>query len=135
MNVRHIECQDLFKIYQTKQSEVVALRGLDLDVSPGEFIGILGSSGSGKTTLLRILGGFERPSAGTVRIGEWNLGSLEESAVAAYRRDSVGFVWQRAAENLIPYMTAEENVMAVRFFAHFGGMQWSERELLEMVNL
>ena len=74
MNVRHIECQDLFKIYQTKQSEVVALRGLDLDVSPGEFIGILGSSGSGKTTLLRILGGFERPSAGTVRIGEWNLG-------------------------------------------------------------
>ena len=135
MDVRHIECQDLFKIYQTKQSEVVALRGLDLDVSPGEFIGILGSSGSGKTTLLRILGGFERPSAGTVRIGEWNLGSLEGSAVAAYRRDSVGFVWQRAAENLIPYMTAEENVMAVRFFAHFGGMQWSERELLEMVNL
>jgi len=135
MDLSHIECQDLFKIYQTKQSEVVALRGLDLDVSSGEFIGVLGSSGSGKTTLLRILGGFERPSAGTVRIGEWNLGTLEAAAVAAYRRDSVGFVWQKAAENLIPYMTAEENVMAVRFFAHFGEMQWTEQELLEMVDL
>jgi ABC-type lipoprotein export system ATPase subunit len=135
MDSTHIECQDLFKIYQTKQTDVVALRGLDLRVAAGEFVGVLGSSGSGKTTLLRILGGFERPSAGTVTIEGWNLEGLEEAAIAAYRRESVGFVWQRASENLIPYMTAEENVMAVRFFSRSIQMQWTERELLAMVDL
>ena len=135
MDANHIECQDLFKIYQTKQTDVVALRGLDLQVMSGEFVGVLGSSGSGKTTLLRVLGGFERPSAGIVSIGGWNLGALDETAVATYRRNSVGFVWQKASENLIPYMTAEENVMAVRFFSRFGQMQWTERELLQLVDL
>lgn len=135
MDSIHIECQDLFKIYQTKQTDVVALRGLDLKVASGEFVGVFGSSGSGKTTLLRILGGFERPSAGTVTIGGWNLGGLEETAVAAYRRESVGFVWQRASENLIPYMTSVENVMAVRFFSRFVQMQWTEQEILAMVDL
>jgi putative ABC transport system ATP-binding protein len=135
MDANHIECQDLFKIYPTKQTDVVALRGLDLNVASGEFVGVLGSSGSGKTTLLRILGGFERPSAGTVSIGGWNLDALEETAVSAYRREAVGFVWQRASENLIPYMTAEENVMAVRFFSRFNQMQWTEQELLQMVDL
>lgn len=105
-----ISCENLVKIYSLSGVEVVALQGLDLTVQPGEMVGIVGASGSGKTTLLNVLGGLDRPSAGKVRVGERDLLKLSDSELDAYRRSQVGFVWQQTTRNLIPYLTALENV-------------------------
>jgi putative ABC transport system ATP-binding protein len=105
-----IHCQGLVKIFKTKEVEVVALQGLDLDIQRGEMVAIIGSSGSGKSTLLNILGGLDRPSAGTVNVGDWNLLALTEQQYVTYKRDTVGFVWQNNARNLMPYLSALENV-------------------------
>jgi len=105
-----IHCQDLFKIYKQAELEVVVLRGLDLDVQAGEFLGIVGASGSGKTTLLNILAGLDTPSAGQVRVGERDLLDMGEQERVEYRRREVGFVWQSPSRNLLGYLTAQENV-------------------------
>ena len=106
----YIECQDLFKIYKRAELEVVALRGLDLEVQPGEFIAIVGSSGSGKTTLLNVLAGLDAPSAGQVRVGDRDLLNMSERDRVAYRLLEVGFVWQSTSRNLLPYLRAMENI-------------------------
>jgi ABC-type lipoprotein export system ATPase subunit len=106
----HIRCQDLFKIYKQAELEVVVLRGLDLEVASGEFLGIVGASGSGKTTLLNILAGLDTPSAGQVRVGERDLLDMSERERTSYRRREVGFVWQSPSRNLLGYLTAQENV-------------------------
>jgi putative ABC transport system ATP-binding protein len=105
-----IVCENLVKIYKVADLEVVALQGLDLIVQRGDMLGIVGSSGSGKTTLMNILGGLDRPSAGRVTVDGLNLLNLSETALNHYQRTKVGFVWQQAARNLIPYLTAQENV-------------------------
>lgn len=105
-----IHCENLVKIYSLSGVEVVALQGLDLTVQPGEMVGIVGASGSGKSTLLNVLGGLDRPSAGKVWVGERDLLKLSDSELDAYRRSQVGFVWQQTTRNLIPYLTALENV-------------------------
>lgn len=106
----HIVCDNLVKIYKIAHLEVVALQGLDLIVTPGEILGIVGASGSGKSTLLNILGGLDRPSAGRVWVGGMDLLKFSDIALDRYRREKVGFVWQQSARNLIPYLTALENV-------------------------
>ncbi len=106
----YIHCEDLFKIYKTEDLEVVALRGLDLRVARGEMMAIVGASGSGKSTLLNILAGLDQPSAGRVTVGERDLLTTDESDLVRYRRVEVGFVWQQTGRNLIPYLTAEQNV-------------------------
>ncbi len=106
----HIVCDNLVKIYKVAHLEVVALQGLDLVINPGELLGIVGASGSGKSTLLNILGGLDRPSAGRVWVGGNDLLKYSDSALDRYRREEVGFVWQQSARNLIPYLTALENV-------------------------
>lgn len=105
-----VDCQDLFKIYKRAELEVVALRGLDLQVAAGEFIAVVGASGSGKTTLLNILAGLDRPSAGRVMVGQRDLLTLTEKDLVTYRRWEVGFVWQTVSRNLLPYLTARDNV-------------------------
>lgn len=105
-----IECENLVKIYKQGEIEVVALQGLDLQVEKGEMVGIVGVSGSGKTTLLNILGGLDRPSAGRVTVNGQNLIKLSETELDHYRHSQVGFVWQQTSRNLIPYLTAQENV-------------------------
>jgi putative ABC transport system ATP-binding protein len=105
-----ILCDNLVKIYKVENLEVVALQGLDLAVAPGELVGIIGASGSGKSTLMNILGGLDRPSAGRVWVGGRNLLELSDSALTDYRRTQAGFVWQQGARNLIPYLTAQENI-------------------------
>ncbi len=109
-NRPYIECQDLFKIYKRAELEVVALRGLDLEVAQGEFMAIVGSSGSGKTTLLNILAGLDTPSAGRVRVGDRDLLNMSEQDRVTYRRLEVGFVWQSTTRNLLPYLKAAENI-------------------------
>ncbi|QJD84401.1 ABC transporter ATP-binding protein [Cohnella herbarum] len=105
-----IHCEGLVKIYKAADLEVFALQGLDLQIETGELMAIIGNSGSGKSTLLNMLGGLDRPSAGTLEIDGKNMLKMTERDLVRYKRESVGFVWQNNARNLIPYLTALENV-------------------------
>ncbi len=105
-----ILCDGLVKIYKVANLEVVALQGLDLLVHRGELLGVVGASGSGKSTLMNILGGLDRPSAGRVTVDGRDLLKMSDADLNAYRSTRVGFVWQQGARNLIPYLSALENV-------------------------
>lgn len=105
-----IRCENLVKIYKTSDVEVVALQGLDLDVKKGELMAIVGNSGSGKSTLLNMLGGLDKPSAGNLIVDGRNLLKFSDKDYMEYKRNTVGFVWQNNARNLVPYLTAVQNV-------------------------
>jgi putative ABC transport system ATP-binding protein len=105
-----IVCENLVKIYKLTSIEVVALQGLDLSVQKGEVLGIVGASGSGKSTLLNVLGGLDRPSAGRVVVDGQDLLQMTSAQQDLYRRTKVGFIWQQTTRNLIPYLSALENV-------------------------
>ena len=105
-----IVCDNLVKIYQQEDIEVIALQGLDLVVQQGEFVAIVGASGSGKSTLLGVLAGLVSPTAGAARVAGHDLLTLTVGDRTRFRRHEVGFVWQQTAKNLVPYLTAEENV-------------------------
>ena len=106
-----LSARGLTKVYRNDAVEVHALRGVDLDLHVSELVVLLGPSGSGKSTLLNILGGLDRPTAGSVRFGELDLTACDEAALTRYRRDHIGFVFQ--FYNLIPSLTAEENIALV----------------------
>ena len=133
----YIECSGLFKIYKAADLEVVALRGLELDVDRGEIIAIVGASGSGKSTLLNILAGYDAPSAGTVRVGSYDLLQMTNREVVEYRRHEVGFIWQETSRNLFPYLTALENVELPMVISGASGPERRQRaaELLDTVGL
>jgi putative ABC transport system ATP-binding protein len=103
--------RNLTKVYPMGEVEVRALRGVDFDLYPREFVVLLGPSGSGKSTLLNILGGLDVPTSGEVVYGDHNLTTAGEAALTEYRRHHVGFVFQ--FYNLIPSLTARENVALV----------------------
>ena len=105
-----IECENLIKIYKTSDLEVVALQGLDLTIEEGELTAIIGNSGSGKSTLLNMIGCLDTPSAGKLFVDGKDLFKLTKKEIEVYKRDTVGFVWQNNARNLIPYLTAAENL-------------------------
>jgi ABC-type lipoprotein export system ATPase subunit len=130
-----IECENLVKIYRTKDSEVLALQGLDLKVKKGEIMAIIGNSGSGKSTLLNMIGGLDTPSAGTLRIDNRELFKCAEKELNLFRRNTVGFVWQNNARNLLPYLSALDNVLIT--MVNLKGKEkltWAN-ELLEMTGL
>ncbi len=106
----YIICEDLFKIHKVADLEVVALRGLDLRVDRGEVMAVVGPSGSGKSTLLHILAGYDTPSAGRVSVAGRNLLKMTPGELVEYRRTGIGFVWQQVSRNLVPYLTARQNV-------------------------
>ena len=106
-----VSARGLAKLYRTGDLEVHALRGVDLDLYPGELVVLLGPSGSGKSTLLNILGGLDTASAGEVRFRGEQLSGLDDRRLTAFRREHVGFVFQ--FYNLIPSLTATENVALV----------------------
>lgn len=130
-----IRCENLVKIYKTSEVEVVALQGLDLDVKRGELMAIVGNSGSGKSTLLNMLGGLDKPSAGSLTVDGKNLLKFSDRDYMDYKRNTVGFVWQNNARNLIPYLTAVQNVEMPMLLK--GSKQRRERalELLNKVGL
>lgn len=130
-----IIADNLVKIYKTADIEVLALQGLDLTVQTGEMMAIIGNSGSGKSTFLNMLGGLDRPSAGKLFVDGKDLFKLTDAQLVDYKKKTVGFVWQNNARNLLPYLTALENVMVPMHFA--AGKQKKERAqtLLEMVGM
>ncbi|MEZ0447966.1 ABC transporter ATP-binding protein [Cellulomonas sp. ICMP 17802] len=132
-----IVCDSLVRIYQSEGIEVQALQGLDLLVEPGELVAIVGASGSGKSTLLSVLSGLDVPTAGRVRVGPWDLMAMSATQRVQYRRSMVGFVWQQTARNVVPYLTATENVA---FPLALSGVRRAERdrraaELLEVLGV
>jgi putative ABC transport system ATP-binding protein len=132
-----ISCDNLVKIYKVADLEVQALQGLDLHVEAGELVAIVGTSGSGKSTLQNILGGIDTPTAGKAEVAGFDLTSLSSKERTIYRRRVVGFVWQQTSRNLLPYLTAQENVELPLIL---DGMRGSDRraysqELLHLIRL
>ena len=125
-----ISARGLNKVYRTGDTEVHALRDVDLDVAPGEVLVLLGPSGSGKSTLLNILGGLDRPSSGSLRYLDHDLTAADEAGLTRYRRAHVGFIFQ--FYNLIPSLTAEENVRLVTDIAE---APMTPAEALDLVGL
>lgn len=105
-----ILCEGLVRIYSTEGIEVQALQGLDLRVARGDVVALVGASGSGKSTLLNILSGLDRPTGGRAVVAGTDLGSLGRREKVHYQRHTVGFVWQQTSRNLLPYLTAAQNV-------------------------
>ena len=130
-----IQCENLVKIYKTKETEVIALQGLDLSVKKGELMAVIGNSGSGKSTLLNMIGGLDRPSAGKLLVDGADLLKFSEKDYRVYKRETVGFVWQNNARNLIPYMTALENIQVPMVLKITKKRREKAFELLDMVQL
>ncbi|QRX92322.1 ABC transporter ATP-binding protein [Streptomyces noursei] len=133
-----IACDRLVRVFTADGVEVQALQGLDLLVAEGELMALVGASGSGKSTLMNILAGLDVPTAGAARVAGRDLLAMDARTRLDYRRNVVGFVWQQTARNLLPYLTALQNIalpMQLR-----GGRRRSERtraaeELLSLLSL
>ncbi len=130
-----IQADGLVKIYKTKQTEVLALQGLDLQVEEGELTAIIGNSGSGKSTFLNLIGGLDRPSAGSLFVTGSNLFTMTERQLVLYKRSTVGFVWQNNGRNLLPYLTVLENVMLPMSLSGRRKKKDKALELLELVGM
>ena len=130
-----ITTKDLIKVYRAGKSEVIALRGLDMQVGDGELVAVQGPSGCGKTTLLNLLGGIDRPTAGRIEVDGSNLVDLSDPELVRYRLQTVGFIFQFF--NLVPTLTAEENVGLPMRLARKGPSGRAKRtnELLELVGM
>jgi ABC-type lipoprotein export system ATPase subunit len=111
-----VACDQVVRIYTADGIEVQALQGLDLLIQRGELTALVGASGSGKSTLMNILAGLDLPTAGTVKVAGRDIGALGHRERLDYRRRQVGFIWQQTSRNLLPYITAAQNVaMPMRF--------------------
>jgi len=123
-----IETSGLTRSY----GDICALKPLDLQVPEGEWLTVMGHSGSGKSTLLNLMGGLDRPSSGTLRVGDEDLLKLTEDGLARFRREFVGIIFQQ--HHLVPYLTAVENVMMAQYF-HSVPDEAEARHALERVGL
>lgn len=130
-----IQADGLVKIYKSKQTEVLALQGLDLVVETGELTALIGNSGSGKSTFLNMIGGLDRPSAGALHVDGKNLFQMNEKQLVSYKRDTVGFVWQNNGRNLLPYLSALENIMLPMHLSDTKKKRDKALELIELVGM
>jgi len=128
-----LEARGIGKTVKSGDRDLVILRDIDLAVTQGEAVAVVGASGSGKSTLLAILAGLDQPSTGTVHLDGAELGALDEDARAALRGRAVGFVFQ--SFQLLPALTALENVMLPLEIAAVSGAEAAARAVLERVGL
>lgn len=130
-----ISVKNIHKTYNEKTVPVHALRGVDLEISEGEFTAIVGPSGSGKTTLLNIIGGLDRPTEGDIRLEQTELSTLNENQLIEFRKNNIGFIFQ--SYNLIPVLTSKENVEFVMLLQNRPKkeMETRAKELLNAVGL
>jgi putative ABC transport system ATP-binding protein len=130
-----VSIRELSKVYQQGEINVVALNNISLDIQPGEFLALMGPSGSGKSTLLHIIAGIDRPTRGTCRVQDIDVTKLNESQLADWRNQNVGFVFQTF--NLIPVLTAYENVELPLLLTRLRGSQRRKQvtTALELVGL
>ncbi len=128
-----VQVRDLVRTYQQGQIEVQALRGVDLDIAPGEFTALMGPSGSGKTTLLNQVGALDTPSSGSVRIDGQELVGLDKIARSNLRLNRIGFVFQ--AYNLIPVLSAYENAEFVLMMRGIGAEERRERVMRTLASV
>lgn len=132
-----VVCDGLVRIFTSEGVEVVALQGLDLEVARGELVAVVGASGSGKSTLLNILSGLDVPSAGSANVAGHDLLSMGRAERLRYRRTTVGFLYQQATANLLPYLSAIENIQLPMVFADGarGSREQRARELLDVLGI
>ena len=130
-----IACSDLVRIFTAEGVEVQALQGLNLTVKSGELVAIVGASGSGKSTLLGILSGLDKPTAGSAKVAGRDLLSMTGKQRVDYRRHTVGFVWQQTSRNLLPYLTARENIVLAMSLAGTPGREPRSLELLDLLEV
>ena len=132
-----IMCDRLVRIYAAEGIEVQALQGLDLLVAEGELTALVGASGSGKSTLMHILAALDTPTAGKARVAGHDLAAMTARDRLAYRRAVVGFIWQQTSRNLLPYLTALQNVIMPLRFAGLPRSQRGRRAsgLLELLDV
>lgn len=130
-----IVCENLVKIYKTKDIEVLALQGLEINIAEGELMAIIGNSGSGKSTFLNMIGGLDRPSAGKLFVDGKDLFKLNEAELVEYKRSTVGFVWQNNARNLLPYLTALQNIQLPMMISNSKQRKERALELLDLVGM
>jgi len=130
-----ILCENLVKIYKTKDLEVLALQGLELSIDAGELMAIIGNSGSGKSTFLNMIGGLDRPSAGRLIVDGKDLFKLNEKELVEFKKNTVGFVWQNNARNLVPYLSAWQNIQLPMMFGEEKKRKERAQELLELVGM
>jgi len=128
-----IELQGVTKQYAMGEVTVDALRGLDFDIERGELVVLLGPSGCGKTTTLNLIGGLDKPTSGQIAVGGRDITRLSEHDLTQYRRDTIGFVFQFF--NLIPTLTAAENVLFALTLTHRRAVRDTAVELLNLVGL
>jgi putative ABC transport system ATP-binding protein len=127
-----IQLHNLSRTYGEGPHAVHALKGATIDIPPGQFVVILGPSGSGKTTLLNLIGSIDQPTSGTVKVGDIDLGSLDDNGRIDFRRGNVGFIFQFF--NLIPTLTAGENVELIAELTRSDGSNHAA-EVLGLVGL
>lgn len=130
-----VTCENLVKIYKTNETEVLALQGLDISINEGELVAIIGASGSGKSTFLNILGGLDKQSAGNITVAGIDISKMTEKDMVNYKRNIVSFVWQNSTRNLLPYLSAIDNIVLPMEITGKKANYDLARKLLEIVGI
>jgi len=124
------ELRGVSRTYQRGKERVEVLHELDLDIPQGDFLAIMGPSGSGKTTLLNLLGGLDKPTSGTVKVGDATLSSMSNSQLSHWRSTNIGFIFQ--FYNLLPVLSAQKNVELPLLLTNFGAKERAERAAIAL---